>query len=142
MFTSEFFFIVAGERLHGCRTRFLNIRRSDVPHTARGRWRAALPSADAPSLDFGKSQVRGQSLDLSPGRGTPWLFHRGARSAKTGAAALMWASPVCNVRSIHTEPGRGAGTDRNSCARNEECSVFKGLTNTPEVCFHSPTQEG
>ena len=28
-------------------------------------------------------------------------------------------------------------TDKNSCDRNEECSVLKGLAFTPEVCFHS-----
>lgn len=55
----------------------------------------------------------------------------------------MWAPSLCNARSIHTEPGRGGrpGTDRSSCGQNEECSVFKGLADTPEVCFHSLIQE-
>lgn len=36
--------------------------------------------------------------------------------------------------------GQGEGwveKDKNNCDRNEECSVLKGLTFSPEVCFHS-----
>lgn len=33
--------------------------------------------------------------------------------------------------------GIGVEIDKSSCDRNEECSVLKGLTSTPEVCFHS-----
>lgn len=31
--------------------------------------------------------------------------------------------------------------DKNSCDRNEECSVRKGLASTSEVCFHSLIRE-
>lgn len=36
----------------------------------------------------------------------------------------------------------GVEIDWNSCDRNEECSVLKGLASTPEVCFRSLIRTG
>lgn len=48
----------------------------------------------------------------------------------------------CHVPTATEEQAGVVGGDRveidkSSCDRNEECSVLKGLTSTPEVCFHS-----
>lgn len=37
----------------------------------------------------------------------------------------------------HGEGESGVEKDKNSCDRNEECSVLKGLASSPVVCFHS-----
>lgn len=56
---------------------------------------------------------------------------------------------VCYFLSVGLPQGDGdrrgggavGGIYKNSCDRNEECSVLKGLLSTPEVCFHSLIRE-
>lgn len=88
-------------------------------------------------LELWSAQVRGQRRKTSQGKRRPgW-------GCMNRWVIMMWASSWCNVCSIHTEQGRGGEleTDNNSCADGEECHVFKGLANTPEVCFHSLIQQ-
>lgn len=135
---------VAGLCLHRCKTRFLDTRCVEPCAHVRPR---------APTCTYRKIKLMTRSFDCRRHAGLDQglVFDPASETWKASVAyaqpeqvaVLMWAPSLCNARSIHTEPGRGGrlGTDRNSCAQNEECSVFKGLTDTQEVCFHSLIQE-
>lgn len=50
-----------------------------------------------------------------------------------------WSTLYLNV--VFSAGDSRVEMDKNSCDRNEECSVRKGLASTSEVCFHSLIRE-
>lgn len=61
---------------------------------------------------------------------------------KKQPAMLIYALSYFDTLCVAATDGLGEGEsevekDKNSCDRNEECSVLKGLASSPEVCFHS-----
>ena len=71
------------------------------------------------------------------------VISTGGTGGRFGACCIVIFLSVCDChRENKKKKRRGGGdteveTDKNSCDRNEECSVLKGLAFTPEVCFHS-----
>lgn len=103
---------------------------------------AAADQSRPPLLCRCKPALSLNSIESILGKRRPW-YSSGVQPQRNRWIVLMWASSLCNACSIHTKAGRGDGveTDRNSCADNEECCVFKGLRTTPEVCFRSLIRE-
>lgn len=70
---------------------------------------------------------------------TIWESHKTRGTG--GGFVLLWFSLCTAATGKQGEGDSRVEIDKNSCDRNEECSVLKGLASTPEVCFHSLMEE-
>ncbi len=75
-------------------------------------------------------------------------LHQEGQAAAAVVVVVVYVLSYCAFFCVRLPQRNGVGegdsrveTDKNSCDRNEECSVLKGLASTPEVCFHSLVRE-